>query len=163
GYDRAGLLERDFRNLIPEDESPLEVSRSGRREHRLVAKDGALVDVEISSAILQDGRIQLIVRDSTQRKALEQQLRRAQKMDAIGRMAGGVAHDFNNLLTAILGYGDAALSGLLPDSPLHSYVQEILLAADKAAALTSQLLALSRKQTMRPRVMDLNAAIGVMG
>jgi two-component system, cell cycle sensor histidine kinase and response regulator CckA len=89
----------------------------------------------------------------------EEQLRQAQKMEAIGRLAGGVAHDFNNLLTAIIGYTDLVRERLEPTDPIAHDVGEIRKAADRAAALTRQLLALSRKQFMSPEVLDLNAIV----
>ena len=89
----------------------------------------------------------------------EEQLRQAQKMEAIGRLAGGVAHDFNNLLTAIIGYTDLVKEKLEPSDPIAHDVGEIRKAADRAAALTRQLLALSRKQFMSPEVLDLNGIV----
>jgi signal transduction histidine kinase len=89
----------------------------------------------------------------------EEQLRQAQKMEAIGRLAGGVAHDFNNLLTAIIGYTDLVKEKLEPGDPVSHDVGEIRKAADRAAALTRQLLALSRKQFMSPEVLDLNTIV----
>jgi signal transduction histidine kinase/CheY-like chemotaxis protein len=93
----------------------------------------------------------------------EEQLRQSQKMDAIGRLAGGVAHDFNNLLTAILGYSQLIHAKLRPEDPLRHDTEEIEKAAFRAASLTRQLLAFSRQQVLQPRVMDLNAIIVDMG
>jgi PAS domain S-box-containing protein len=98
-------------------------------------------------------------RDLTERLRLEAQLSQSQKMDAIGNLAGGVAHDFNNLLTIITSYAELALDSVSPDSPLESKIQEILLAARRAAELTRQLLAFSRKQPQALRVADLNQVI----
>ncbi|MDE3181511.1 MAG: response regulator, partial [Acidobacteriota bacterium] len=95
----------------------------------------------------------------TDRRLLEQQFHQAQKMEAIGRLAGGVAHDFNNLLTAILGYSDMALEKLPPNSQAKRYTAEIKKAGERAALLTRQLLAYSRLQVMSPQVIDLNAVI----
>ena len=89
----------------------------------------------------------------------EQQLRQAHKMEAIGRLAGGIAHDFNNVLTAIFGYSDLLLEQLTEEDPRRADVQEIRRSAERAAALTRQLLAFSRKQVMQPRVIDLNAVV----
>ncbi len=97
--------------------------------------------------------------DITSRKQVEEQLRESQKMEAIGRLAGGVAHDFNNLLTAINGYSSLALSMTEPELPVHGYLSEILKSGERAAALTRQLLAYSRKQILAPRVLDLNEIV----
>jgi len=95
-------------------------------------------------------------RDVTERRSLERQLLQAQKMEAVGRLAGGIAHDFNNVLTAILGYVDLLLDGLPTLSPLRPDIQEIRTAAERAAGLTRQLLAFSRKQVLQMRTLDLN-------
>ena len=97
--------------------------------------------------------------DITDRKQLEEQLRQAQKMEAIGRLAGGVAHDFNNLLTVISGYSELLQYRLETDQPLHKYAEHIKEAGDRATALTRQLLAFSRQQVLRPLVLDLNRAV----
>ena len=97
--------------------------------------------------------------DITERKHLEEQLQRAAKMEAIGRLAGGVAHDFNNLLTAITGYGEMLFHKLDAGSPLRGHAEEILKAGERAAALTSQLLAFSRGQVVQPRILDLNQVV----
>ena len=102
----------------------------------------------------------LIVSDISNRLRLEDELRQAQKMDAIGQLAGGVAHDFNNLLTAISGYSEFALLRVDRSDPLlRDNIQEISKAADRAAGLTQQLLAFSRKQLLRPEVLDLNETV----
>ena len=93
---------------------------------------------------------------------LEGQLRQSQKMEAVGRLAGGVAHDFNNLLTVIKGHGDLAIDRLNPEDPVHRSVRQIDAAADKAASLTRQLLAFCRMQVLQPRVIDVNGLIGEM-
>lgn len=103
------------------------------------------------------------VSDITARKELEDQLRQAQKMEAVGKLAGGVAHDFNNLLTAIGGYAELLLSHLPPEAPAAEDAREILLAADRAAGLTRQLLAYSRKQILSPEVLDLREVVDHLG
>jgi PAS domain S-box-containing protein len=97
--------------------------------------------------------------DNTERKKLEEQFLQAQKMEAVGRLAGGVAHDFNNLLTAILGYSDLLLVGIERGNPQRPLVEEIAKAGERAAELTRQLLAFSRKQVLRPQVLDLNRVV----
>ncbi len=97
--------------------------------------------------------------DITQRKDFEEQIRQLQKMEIVGRLAGGVAHDFNNLITPILGYCDFALEALDADSPVCADIQEIRKAGESAASLTRQLLAFSRQQILEPRVLDLNDVV----
>jgi nitrogen-specific signal transduction histidine kinase len=100
-----------------------------------------------------------IVRDLTERKQLEAQLRQAQKMEAVGQLAGGVAHDFNNVLTGITGYTQLALRRVAPEDPSRHYIEEIQSAAFRATNLSRQLLAFSRQQVMSPRVIDLRAVV----
>ena len=100
--------------------------------------------------------------DITERRQLEDQLRQSQKMEAVGRLAGGVAHDFNNLLTVISGYGDMIMRGLAPDDPLHGCIEEVLKASSRATSLTNQLLAFSRRQVIQPKVLDLNILVANM-
>jgi PAS domain S-box-containing protein len=100
--------------------------------------------------------------DITDRKRVEDQLRQSQKMEAIGRLAGGIAHDFNNLLTAINGYSTLALQGMEPSHPLHDFLREILKSGERAAGLTRQLLAYSRKQAMEPKPVSLNTIVSDM-
>jgi PAS domain S-box-containing protein len=103
------------------------------------------------------------VQDISERKRLEDQLRQAQKMEAVGRLAGGVAHDFNNLLTAILGYAELLQEQVPPGDPLRSSIDEIRHASDSAALLTRRLLTFSRRQVLRRDVIDVNVVIGAMG
>ena len=98
----------------------------------------------------------MIAKDVTERRALEGQLRHAQKMDAVGRLAGGVAHDFNNLLTVILGVAEMALGSMSGDHPLRESFGQIKRAGQRANALTRQLLAFSRRQLVEPTVFNLN-------
>ncbi|HEX7627218.1 MAG TPA: ATP-binding protein, partial [Gaiellaceae bacterium] len=113
------------------------------------------------TANIRPGRHLAVVRDLTLQKELEVQLRQAQKMEAVGRLAGGIAHDFNNLLTAIAGYSEFLIAGH-DDSRLRRHAEEIKKAAARAAALTGQLLAFSRRQVLQPRVLDLNAVVSDM-
>ena len=121
--------------------------------------NGDLIFIEFRSSEIEFGSrkyIQSICRDITAQKQLEEQFRQAQKMEGIGRLAGGVAHDFNNLLTVISGHAELSLMALDPRDPLQSDLKEIQNAADRAADLTRQLLAFSRKQPLQPKVLSLN-------
>jgi two-component system cell cycle sensor histidine kinase/response regulator CckA len=100
-----------------------------------------------------------VIQDVTEQRALEDRLRQGQKMEAVGRLAGGIAHDFNNMLTAINGYSELLIGKLGEDDPLHRQAFQIHHAGQRAAALTRQLLAFSRRQVLQPSVLDLNAAI----
>jgi PAS domain S-box-containing protein len=104
----------------------------------------------------------VVFEDVTEQRLLEQELNQAQKMEAVGRLAGGVAHDFNNLLTAILGYCQLVLKDLLPDDRHRADIAEILRAGSRAAALTKQLLAFSRKEIIEPTTLDLNVVVTEM-
>jgi PAS domain S-box-containing protein len=160
--DRAEMVEYLERHVI-----------AGRqrfdREYRIIRQsDGeerwvhGLGDLELDpegSPLRMIGTIQ----DVTERKRLESQVRQSQKMEAIGRLAGGVAHDFNNMLGVILGFAQLGLAKLDAGDPLHRHFTEIVQAAEKSADLTRQLLAFARRQTVAPQVVDLNDAIGSMG
>ncbi|MFA6290816.1 MAG: PAS domain S-box protein, partial [Victivallales bacterium] len=124
-------------------------------------KDGSFYEEESTISPVRDaeGKIVNYVavnRDVTRVVQLENQLRQAQKMEVVGRLAGGVAHDFNNLLFAIMGYSDMTLKAVRPDDPLRRNIEEIYAAGERATALTQQLLAFSRKQTLKPKILDLN-------
>src|ERR1700730_9212414 len=131
-------------------------------------KDGRVIIVRLSGCTASSTDdpegvvLELIAEDITDRRQLEEQLRQAQKMDAVGRLAGGVAHDFNNLLMVINGYTEVLLEQLDKGGDLHSKVQSIQQAADRAATLTRQLLAFSRKQLLELKVVDVNTVIGDM-
>ena len=126
--------------------------------------DGSLYPEQMTITPVRDQRGKIthfiaIKAEVTERKRLEQQLRQAQKMEAVGRLAGGVAHDFNNLLTIISGYGGLLLEHPGIIEPLRGYVNEIRDASGRAASLTRQLLAFSRQQVLAPRVLGLNAVV----
>lgn len=131
---------------------------------KLIRKDGEVVDVLITIAAVRDGEGNVIayrgsMRDVTVQHRLEEQLRHAQKMEAVGQLTGGIAHDFNNILTAIIGYGHLLQMRLDPNDPRRSYADHILASAERAAGLTQGLLAFSRKQVLNPRPVDLNDII----
>ncbi len=131
-------------------------------EERFLRRDGCVIPMEVTAApFMLGGRPASLVvaRDISARKRLEEQLRQAQKMEALGRLAGGVAHDFNNLLTAINGYAELLLSSLRPDDPLRAEAEAILKAGQRATMLTQQLLAFGRRQVMELRVVDLNQVL----
>ena len=124
-------------------------------------KDGITTVVRVSGRSVTNGReggvvFELFAEDVTERRALEQQLRQSQKMEAVGRLAGGIAHDFNNLLMVISGYSEFLLERLGDEPRLRGPAQEIASAAERASSLTRQLLAFSRKQMLAPRIVDLN-------
>ena len=131
-------------------------------EFTALTRDGREVEVEVSVAHIPyrgGTATQGILRDVTNRKRLEAELLQAQKMEAVGRLAGGVAHDFNNIMTCILGNADLALSELAPDNNLREFLDEIITSGNRAAALTRQLLAFSRRQMLQPVVLDLNELV----
>jgi PAS domain S-box-containing protein len=134
-----------------------------------VRKDGTEVPVEVSfsTMVLKEKRHAIgIIRDINERKQLEEerikieeQLRQAQKMEAVGQLAGGIAHDFNNILTAIIGFSTLMKMKLADDDPLHMEIDQILASSDRAANLTRSMLAFCRRQIMTPRPTDLNDII----
>ena len=140
---------------------------SGRRipllECKMLRLDGTMIDVELVGSPLADqgaATVQVVVRNITDRRQLEEQLRQSQKMDAVGQLAGGVAHDFNNMLLIIGGFSD-----LLADDPAltddqHQSVEQIRQASKRAGALTTQLLAFSRRQVLQPKVVNLDTLVG---
>lgn len=147
-----------------------EFRRTGRLdgfEVKWQRKDGRTITVRISGRAVSSADepadvLEAIAEDVTDRRALEDQFRQAQKMEAVGRLAGGVAHDFNNLLMVISGYAEVILGGLELDHPLHEKGRAIQLAADRATTLTRQLLAFSRKQLLELKVVDVNAIVDDM-
>ena len=177
GYSREELLELspfeiDTRDFAESYAERMRTIASGGRldfETTLRRRDGHAIPVEMSGTMveLEGRRIMLgIARDVSERKraeeeraALEDQLRQAQKMEGIGRLAGGIAHDFNNLLTVIRGSASLALAGLPPGQGPREDLEQIEQAADRAAALTRQLLAFARKTVLQTEVVDLGAIV----
>ena len=176
GFSREEFLARTVLDIRPEEDrlafrAALGPSPVGRRNslHRHRTRAGQPLEMEISSddLVYGDTPARLVVAsDVTERRRMEvalqvsqEQLRQSQKMEAVGSLAGGIAHDFNNLLTAILGYSDLALDEIAPDSAVRSDVVEIRRAALRAAELTHQLLAFSRRQVLKPRTFLLGPAV----
>jgi PAS domain S-box-containing protein len=173
GYSREEFLGMTIRDIRPPEDVPSPLQRlqaegpeyqeSGVWRHR--KKDGSIIEVEINShpLLFEGGPAQLVLAvDVTERRQLEAQLRQSQKMEAVGTLAGGIAHDFNNLLTTILGYSGLVLDRLESESSLREEIEEIQKAGERAANLTRQLLAFSRKQVLAPVVLDLNAVVADM-
>lgn len=136
-------------------------------EYRVVKKDGTFLHWTDSGTALWDSEGNAykwigVNTDVTERRSLEDQLRQSQKMEAVGRLAGGVAHDFNNLLSVILGYSEILIRKLGPASPFKKEVEEIKKAGNRATRLTRQLLAFSRKQVLELKILDLNASVSEM-
>ncbi|MFL5800937.1 MAG: response regulator [Roseiflexaceae bacterium] len=171
GYEHVEELlgSNAFAFVPPEDrahahdllQSLLEQGSVRSVEYTLRRRDGTLFPAEVSASLIADTAGQptalvAVVRDITQRKRLESQFLQAQKMESIGRLAGGLAHDFNNLLTAIIGYAELALETLPPDADQRGDLEGIKKTAARAASLTRQLLAFARRQIMEPRVLNLN-------
>jgi len=140
----------------------LEPGRSVTFDTEYRRRDGSTFPVEVRIGLFEWGgrpHIVAIARDSSERKRLEQQLRHSQKMEAVGRLAGGVAHDFNNLLTAIKGHAELLIQEMPEDEQTQSDLVEITRAADRAAVLTRKLLAFSRQQIFAPEVLDLTRIV----
>jgi two-component system, cell cycle sensor histidine kinase and response regulator CckA len=167
GVSRDDAIGATIDGLLPGEDVPalwehfMEVGMLSA-ETSLRRPDGAQRWIDfVATADVRPGRHIAVARDLTRTNELETQLRQAQKMEAVGRLAGGIAHDFNNLLTAISGYSEFLIDGL-DDARLRRHADEIRKAAARAAALTGQLLAFSRRQVLQPRVLDLNAVVADM-
>jgi PAS domain S-box-containing protein len=171
GYSSADeLVGRDLNTLYADGQQWFVLADylANRREFKgldgeWTRKDGSTTAVRLSGRAISDEKknisFEIFTEDVTERRALEQQLRQSQKMEAIGRLAGGIAHDFNNLLMVISGYSEFLLERLGPDPALRGPAKEISTAAERATSLTRQLLAFSRKQMLAPKVLDLNAVV----
>lgn len=171
GYEREDLIGKTTIELRiwPDSEERsaiigklLAVGSIKEEDAKFRTKDGKLRQVRLSAEIVQlQGELCILglSRDVTEQNLLEEQYRQAQKMEAVGRLAAGIAHDFNNLLGVIIGYSELVTLGLAADSVSYKRVEAIKQAGQRAAALTTQLLAFSRKQTVQPRVVNLNSVV----
>ncbi|HTF99790.1 MAG TPA: PAS domain S-box protein [Nitrospirota bacterium] len=166
GYSELELSRMDVYGLFPQDRDLLaakmrEVLEAGQSfmEILLVTKSGISIPFYVTAYRMVINNTQYIVGmgiNISDRKKLEEQFHQAQKMEAVGLLAGGVAHDFNNILSAIIGYAHITLMKLAEDDPLRHNLEQILESADRAAVLTQSLLAFSRKQSISPAVIDMN-------
>ncbi|MBA3670548.1 MAG: response regulator, partial [Gemmatimonadaceae bacterium] len=177
GFSNGAFLSMSVLDLRPDEDAASDgefwqLRRSGPVTNvngRHLNSRGDLLDVEVSSDGLLFGNVParlMVVNDVTERRrtesalhASQEQLRQSQKMEAVGSLAGGIAHDFNNLLTAILGYCDLALEGIDAGSPAREDVEEVRRVANRAAELTHQLLAFSRRQVLKPQVFALSEVV----
>jgi PAS domain S-box-containing protein len=158
------IHEEDRRSAAEQNEKILSGATPSSLEHRIIHKDGSVRWVKNSPVPRYDGSERLVaydgmVTDITERKHLENQLRHAQKMEAVGQLAGGIAHDFNNILSAVIGYGSLLQMKINKDDPLRSYVDQIMASSQRAAHLTHSILAFSRKQIINLRPVELNDII----
>lgn len=181
GYNAEELLQMTYREITHPDDLAISPDQ-GRKllageieaysfHKRYIRKDGAIIWVNLTVSLMYeasgDPKYEIgVIEDITERKQaeevqakLEEQLRQAQKLESIGLLAGGIAHDFNNLLVPIIGYAELGQVGLSPDSKLYTDLGKIKAAAERAASLTRQLLAFSRRQVLEIQVFDLNMII----
>jgi PAS domain S-box-containing protein len=174
GDDPYRLLGRSVADLVDPDDLDThdelfgELARGERDSYevelRLLRRDGSIRCVHLTESLVRDAdgapaSTIGVVRDITDKAALRARLNEAQRLEAVGKLAGGVAHDFNNLLAVIVGHSELALRSLGEDEPLRLGIGETKRAAERAAVLTKQLLAFSRRQMLRPRVVDLNGVL----
>ena len=171
GHPRDELLGLDILDLVetvtPGDtpvttlEIPPDALAGGiaTLDRVVVRADGSRTNLSARMRLLPDGTILVNARDQTREHALEQQVEQAQRMESVGRLAGGIAHDFNNLLMTINGYASLVLEALPPADPLRPDVEAIREAGDRGAALTRQLLAFGRRQTLQPSAIDVGSVV----
>ncbi len=184
GYSREELLQKTFPDITyPEDlDASMEYVRQAlageiptySMEKRYIRKDGSLVWINLTVSVVRNVSgdptyFIAVIEDIVKRKKAEEdkqnlqgQLFQAQKMESVGQLAGGVAHDFNNMLAAILGHAELAMMRCLPSEPIHADLKVIVDSARRSADLTRQLLAFARKQTVAPKVLDVNHTVAGM-
>ncbi|MBE0584649.1 MAG: response regulator, partial [Desulfofustis sp.] len=169
GRDRSPLIGASFTSFVAMVDRPVfnsllqSIFEEGTRQSCMLSlydREQTLIFVQMVGTLSPDKQsCRAVLIDLTEQRQMEEQLRQAQKMEAIGQLAGGVAHDFNNMLGVILGHAEMALMKADPSSPSISNLQEIATAADRSADLTRQLLTFARKQVIAPKVLDLNDSI----
>ena len=172
GYDPQEMLGKSFLDFMDQERhekarANFERRRKGiseKHEFQFVRKDGSALHALISTSPIHDeegvfaGALALVM-DVTEQRRLQEQLLRAQRLDSIGHLAGGVAHDFNNVLSIVIGYSDIVLGKLPPNSPLKAKVESIISAGERGAALARQLLIFGRKQVAEPKPLDLGRTL----
>ncbi|MGO9013852.1 MAG: PAS domain S-box protein [Dissulfurispiraceae bacterium] len=177
GYSEEELMTKTFQDITHQDDLDfymdlINQALSGKLpvahfQKRYIHKLGHEVWASVSVSVVRDDKGNLLhlislVEDLSEKRKLEEQLRQSQKMEAVGKLAGGVAHDFNNILTAIMGYGSLALKNMLNDDPKRINIEHMLEGAERAAHLTNDLLLFSRKQISERKRVDLNEIIKKM-
>lgn len=172
GWSREELLWMRIQdiNQSPPERLEAEMEKAKRKKqshfefrHRLA--DGSIRDVEVFSSAIDiqgDTFLHSIIHDVTEKRKLEEQYRQSQKMESVGRLAGGIAHDYNNMLSVILGYTELAMDHVQPTDPLYGNLTEVLRAARQSADITRQLLTFARRQPVEPRLLDLNQSTASM-
>jgi PAS domain S-box-containing protein len=176
GCDAVALIGRNLRSFHSEAQrlQPMDLIQRLSEEDGFIAQevdhcrvDGTTFPMLMTGKLVRDAKgepqcIAATTIDISDRKALEAQLLQAQKMESIGRLAGGVAHDYNNMLSVIVGYTEMALERIQPDDSLHFDLAEVYKAAKRSTDITRQLLAFARKQTIAPKIIDLNSIVETM-
>ncbi len=158
------IVHRDFRaSVMKQSKERMEGKEVPKHyEYQILKKSGEAIWIDFSGALINyDGKPAIIASayDITERKNLEEQLLQSQKMEGIGRLAGGVAHDYNNILGIIIGYSELIMDKMKKTSPVYNYVEMIASAAKRGSDITRQLLAFARRETVSPRVLNPNEAI----
>ncbi|MCI0353442.1 MAG: PAS domain S-box protein [Acidobacteria bacterium] len=167
GFWECHIHPEDRQSAVEHCARAVAEKRDHAFEYRMMAADNRIVWLRDMVNVVEEdhkvGRLRGLMVDVTEQREMEQQLRQAQRMEAVGQLAGGVAHDFNNLLMVIRGYCELMLDRLEPGSTVRNQAEGVMQAAQRAITVTRQLLAFSRKQVLSPRVLDLNAVVGNIG